>query len=82
MDLGMVTSSTITSVLAGGVTASARTCVDWAVDGYFVTGISTLYSFLEAGFAVIVTQADAIATYIGTYTTLYPTEAANYANGI
>jgi len=84
MDLGMVTSSAITTVLAGGVTASMNTCVDWAIDGYLVTGISTLYEFYETGgptFAVVVAQATAYALYVDRYAAIYPTLPSGHAAG-
>ena len=41
------TDSAVTSVFVGGVTASARNCLEWAIDGYSVTGITTFFLFVE-----------------------------------
>jgi hypothetical protein len=34
-------------VFIGGNTASTKTCVDWAIDGYNIHGIHFLYSFAD-----------------------------------
>jgi len=41
------TSTAKTSVHIGGITSSARNCLEWAIDGYTVTGITTFYLFVE-----------------------------------
>jgi hypothetical protein len=34
-------------VYVGGNTGSLKTCLDWAIDGFNVTGTITLYNFIE-----------------------------------
>ena len=41
------TVTAVTSVHVAGVTASSRNCLEWAIDGYSVTGVTTFYLFVQ-----------------------------------
>lgn len=43
-----------TTLLVGGVTASSKGCLEWAIDGFLVTGFATVLQF-DGDFAVSLT---------------------------
>jgi len=61
--------STATTLIAAGTTGSSRTCLDWAIDGFLVTGLPFVYAFLgdfEVTSAKPATTASVlIVTYFG-----------------
>jgi len=63
--------STATTLIAAGTTGSSRTCLDWAIDGFLVTGHPFVYAFV-GDFAVTSTKpaagfsVDIITYFTGT----------------
>ena len=45
----MYTTAAVLSVVVGGSSAMQRTCLDWAIDGYLIDGIPTVYGFWSTG---------------------------------
>jgi len=57
-------------VVVGGTTGSMNTCLDWAIDGFNVTGSITLYNFVEGTtFALVAARAEQNALKIATAAT-------------
>lgn len=55
----MYTTAAVLSVVVGGSSAMQRTCLDWAIDGYLIDGVPTVYAFWGTGgltFAVDTTE--------------------------
>lgn len=69
IDSGYKTAAT--DIMAAGTTGSSRTCLDWAIDGFNVTGLPFMYEF-GGNFTVTATvpatelTVDTIAIYTGT----------------